>query len=352
MTSNLPRTPETPSQTSPAHSNLPSKPVTSPADTHSMPTPARSVNGSMSTITVEGFAPDDTSLKRKRDIGDQGNQETKKVQVEASEKTKEVTVEDISQNVGSLYLFCKTPHVPRLPSLLDDLFERYGLNDVAKSVARIHPDGTKAVKLRKTYKNHIKDHGILGSFDAIKNEVGAPGTLGAMMKMPDDVWNAEFVRGKEIEKGIPESMLAKGHTIFTMSKGPIPKAQWNPAILNLGTGDSVAPAQVEKAKAAQNGSRTPVPQAQAQAVRPVQGKAKGDLRRPSRTTTKRSYADSSFEGYGEGYVDDVQDPGYSTGDGDDRSGRKRVKKNTQSHGGYQQGGAMRQSGYGPGMVGA
>lgn len=73
-----------------------------------MPTPARSVNGSMSTIHVDGFVHADSSLKRKRVVEDQGDQETKKVQIEAPEKAKEVTIEDISQNVGSLFLFCKT----------------------------------------------------------------------------------------------------------------------------------------------------------------------------------------------------------------------------------------------------
>lgn len=230
--------------------------------------------------------------------------------------------------VGSTWLtrIRGAAHKARLPPLTEDLFERYGLTDLAKSVAREHPDGSKAVKLRKTYKNHLKDHGILGSFDAIKKEVGAPGTLDALLKMPDDVWEADVVRGKEIEEFLSESLRFKGHTLFAMGPGStLPKSStWNPAVLS--PGDVAVPAQSDKAKAAQNGSRTPIPQARAQAPRPVQGAAKGDPRRPSRTTTKRSYADSSFEGYGEGYVDDTQDPSYSTGDGDDPSGRKRVKK--------------------------
>lgn len=111
MTSNLPRTPETPSHTSPSAADLPSKPVMSPTDTHSMPTPARSVNGSMSSINTEvpseGVSQDDSSLKRKRDPEDQGDQEQKKVHVEKSENHK-VTIADLSENVGELYLFCKT----------------------------------------------------------------------------------------------------------------------------------------------------------------------------------------------------------------------------------------------------
>lgn len=33
----------------------------------------------------------------------------------------------------------------------------YGLEDIAKSIARTNPDGSKGVKLRKSYKNHIQD---------------------------------------------------------------------------------------------------------------------------------------------------------------------------------------------------
>lgn len=95
---------------------------------------------------------------------------------------------------------------------------------------------------------------------------------------------------------------------------------------------------------------------------------KGEIPRPKRNVKKRSYGDASFEGYGEGFVDDDNNEmGYSTGDGEDRAGRKRPKKvcnllnvqkpwltcmnktGPQSFQGTQ--GPMRQNSYGPGMVG-
>ena len=92
-----------------------------------------------------------------------------------------------------------------------------------------------------------------------------------------------------------------------------------------------------------------------------------DALRPKRNVKKRTYGDSSFEGYGEGYVDDdMQEMGYSTGDGEDRGGgRKRPKKvcyllhlkqvmadtDETAQSNFQQG-PMRQNSYGPGMVGA
>ncbi|KAH7321980.1 Rox3 mediator complex subunit-domain-containing protein [Rhexocercosporidium sp. MPI-PUGE-AT-0058] len=362
MTSNLPRTPETPSQTSPSSAEFPTKHVTSPIDTHSMPTPARSVNGSMSSNNAETSfeaTHEDSSLKRKRDSDDQGDQEQKKkVHVEEPESLHSLTLNDLHLDVGEKYYLCKTPHtaqgvknaegVTKAP-LREDLFERYNLYGIAKTVARTNPDGSKAVKLRKTYKNHIKDHGLVGSFDAVKKEQGTPGTLYELMwrvKYQDEDWKAEWTQGKEIEKGIPESLLPAGNKVFTMAKGPIPKDMFNPTVLGEG-GNPTAP--VESAKGVPNGSRTPVPQNSAVA-RPGKVASKADAQRPKRVSTKRTYGDSSFEGYGEGYVDDDnQDPGYSTGDGDGGK-RKRPKKNSQGHG--FQGGPMRQNSYGPGMVGA
>lgn len=44
-----------------------------------------------------------------------------------------------------------------MPSTDANLIALYGLEQLSKSVARSNPDGTKGVKLRKSYKNHIAD---------------------------------------------------------------------------------------------------------------------------------------------------------------------------------------------------
>jgi hypothetical protein len=235
-------------------------------------------------------------------------------------------------------------HPARGLDLKQDLYAMYGLNDLAKSVARTKPDGSKAVKLRKTYKNHIKDHGVSGAFDSVKKEMDAPDTLYAMMIAPEEEWDAQHTRGKEIGKGLPENALARMGKAFTMARGVIPKTSWNNSVL----GDLIpAPTPTESAKVIQNGNKTSIPQNPS-----VARAVKSELPRPKRNVKKRTYGDSSFEGYGEGYIDDdAQETGYSTGDGDDRGGsRKRPKKTSQSH--NFQGAPMRQNSYGPGMVGA
>ncbi|KAG7660864.1 ROX3 [[Candida] subhashii] len=46
---------------------------------------------------------------------------------------------------------------PPKPTPIDNLLSIYGLEPIAKSLARTNPDGSKGVKLRKSYKNHIQD---------------------------------------------------------------------------------------------------------------------------------------------------------------------------------------------------
>lgn len=43
------------------------------------------------------------------------------------------------------------------PSLVDDVIRLYNIDDLASALARTNPDGSKGVKLRKSYKSHISD---------------------------------------------------------------------------------------------------------------------------------------------------------------------------------------------------
>jgi hypothetical protein len=131
------------------------------------------------------------------------------------------------------------------------------------------------------------------------------------------VFQAQHVQGQDISSGLSDAVKAGMGAAFKMSRGEIPKVRWDSGVLALATAPVAEPAKV-----VQNGSKTPVPQNAA-----VARTAKGEIPRPKRSVKKRSYADSSFEGYGEGFVDDDNQETYSsTGEGDDRAGRKRPKK--------------------------
>jgi hypothetical protein len=198
-----------------------------------------------------------------------------------------------------------------------DLFQSYGLEDIASSVARVDDNGVKK-SVRKTYKNYMRS--LSGAFDSVKKEEGAPDTMLFMMQLPQEEWDAQTGRTAHVEKGLPEEALANLGKGMTMVRGAIPKSVWNPSVLGELNSTPAAAAKIVP-----NGIKTPVSQPQ---VAGVPRASKTEAPRPKRNTKKRSYGDSSFEGYGEGFLDDdMQEGGYSTGgDGDDRTGRKRPKK--------------------------
>ncbi|RKF78994.1 Mediator of RNA polymerase II transcription subunit 19 [Golovinomyces cichoracearum] len=349
MPSDQPRTPESPQYST--HIESTKQPLSPRA--HSLLTPAHSANESESSVNSE-MDQNESSNKRKREVDDVGDQKFKKAHHEASE----LHLEDLHLDVGKKYKLCHTPIPQNNVDLTQDLFALYGLENISKSVARTNPDGSKGVRLRKTYKNHIKDHQLSGNFDSIKREADDPNNIYTMMITPEEEWQKENLGRENIEDGIPDTIKQLMGKAFKMSRGVIPKSAWNNSIL----GDlAPATASVEPSRLTQN------------PLKSQQNSNLGGLKttklpgpRPKRSIKKRTYGDSSFEGYGEGYIDDEGHEGeISPGDGDGVS-RKRPKKvckrsflgesivnsakSTQGH--SFQSAHTHHNSYGPGMVGA
>lgn len=59
--------------------------------------------------------------------------------------------------IDGYYYVGSKEHTPLDPSLRTDVIRTYGLLDLAEALSRTKPDGSKGVKLRKSYKNHIAD---------------------------------------------------------------------------------------------------------------------------------------------------------------------------------------------------
>lgn len=80
-----------------------------------------------------------------------------------------------SETVPSYYYYVdpEVTYVPQQPNPLDDLISVYDLGDIANQVARTNDDGSKAVKLRKSYKNQISD--ISGKFATIPTRENGKG---------------------------------------------------------------------------------------------------------------------------------------------------------------------------------
>ncbi|KAK3378211.1 Rox3 mediator complex subunit-domain-containing protein [Podospora didyma] len=319
-----PQTPQSPSQFSPGTSDLVmslTSSMTTIATTTNLPTPAHSVNGSSipSEMAHDAVMGDDSPHKRKRPADDIGEQRRKKVQTE----DRRLGIENLHLDVGEKYLLCRTPHpLPRpLPS--EDLFQMYGLTEIAAGVARVLPNGEKNA-IRKTYKGHIKKLGVQGHFDSVNEDAERPDGLLSLSNYPIDEWNVHYVRGKDIIDGFIPEVKAKLPRAATMCKGLMSKSLWDSSVLG-----EIGPGKGEKQSTSARPTAPNTPLASTVGLQRAKSQAptSQDAVRPKRGIKKRSYGDSSFEGYGEGYPDDMgTETGYSTGEGEMGPGQKRRKK--------------------------
>ncbi|KAI3391786.1 hypothetical protein diail_6808 [Diaporthe ilicicola] len=336
-----PQTPQSPSHFSPSNSDLVSGvQSTMTSFTTALPTPAHSINGTAlpSDSTVDVTMGGESPHKRKRvheDVGEQGHGQKRMHMDDGLPALK-----DMHEDVGEKYLVLQKSWQPAKPLLSEDVFEMYDLASLAGEVARVLPDGTKNA-MRKTYKGQIKKLGLMGHFDPVKKEPNDPQGILSLLQVPPEEFTVHFVRGQDVEDGFRPEVQRALKQATTMARGTISSKKWDQGAL----GDFAGGAKgLTSAKATAPG--TPmhpavggVPRTKAQSV------AAQDAARPRRANKKRSYGDSSFEGYGEVYDDETgAETGYSTGEGE---GTKRRKKNAKS---FQQIGTPRQS-YGPGMVG-
>ncbi|GAW17355.1 hypothetical protein ANO14919_068120 [Xylariales sp. No.14919] len=318
-----PQTPQSPSQFSPSVTDQgPSMNTSMTSIAASLPTPAHSVNGSHLQLDNSHDTPMmDVSLnKRKYSFDENGAHEHKKVHLEDPRK---IGIQDLHLEVGEKYLLCRTPHSISSPRMSEDLFEKFGLTGIAAEVARTKPNGEKNA-LRKTYKGQIKTLNLSGHFDVVKKE---PSAFMELLMVAEEDWQNRFVSGKDIEKGFTPTHQSNLTKATTFARGQIPKVVWDSSVLgDLAPGHALKKTSSDQVPRATAPS-TPALSATGAAQKPTKSLG-SQLDRARRLGKKRSYQDSSFEGYGEGYDDDTG--GYSTGDGDDRSSKLKRRKQVHS----------------------
>jgi hypothetical protein len=303
--------------------------------TAALPTPAHSVTGSTSQpsdVAHDANMADDTPHKRKRSISDIGERDEKKMHLD----TPLMIIDDLHMNVGKKYLLCETPLVFPKYHVSNDLFEMFNLTPLASKMAREKPNGEKNA-LRKSFKSQVKELNIDGAYDTKRDEVDEldPESFTQMLLIPDDYWRGREIIEREVGDGMRDQIRAQLPKAMTMARGKLRKEHWDSYMLGaLDTpsphhGDSLTqPGSAKATEPNTPAASTPTAmisrgKASSQTLAPGQ-----DPSRPRRNIKKRSYGDSSFEGYGEGFPDDDGglDTGYSTGEGDERSGQKRRKK--------------------------
>ncbi len=102
-----PQTPQSPSQLSPNGTELFSSSHSTMAATSStLPTPAHSVSG---TTAIDGGPAEDSPQKRKRPLDDLGDRGDSK---KAHTGERALGIDSLHENVGELYLLCRTRKTP------------------------------------------------------------------------------------------------------------------------------------------------------------------------------------------------------------------------------------------------
>ena len=214
------------------------------------------------------------------------------------------------------------------PHPSQDLIHLFGLSPLAATVARTDPiTGEKLNKLRKSYEGQVKTFGLAGRNKAVKTESGVTGSLVNLMAWPEDEWQNQVVAGKGLEKGLSAATLAKLDKAVRLEPGPVPKNDEWENILGLEKLKAPLPIVEMKGKPAPH-TASKLPKVNGHVNGMIVGIPAGEVERPKRTGRKRRYDERSFEGYGEGFVDDdgMDVGGYSSGEGSRKSSVSKKKR--------------------------
>ena len=194
-----------------------------------------------------------------------------------------------------------------LPPLTQNLISLFDLQPLAATVARTDPvTGEKINKMRKSYENHLKNMPLSGRNKPVKHDESKGMGLLDLMRWPEEEWQNQKIIGKDVHKGLPPSIKARVDKAVQMQPGTVPNNnEWEdllghdkPKLVDYSAKVSRSLNKITKSNGQPNGTSTPT-----------------EANRPKRSSKKRRYDDQSFEGYGEGFVDDDLDlGGYSSGD--------------------------------------
>lgn len=235
---------------------------------------------------------------------------------------------------------------PPKPEFSKDLLSLYGLHAIVASVARTDPvTGEKINRLRKSYEGKVKSFGLAGRNRAVKHEKGKMIGLGELADWPEEEWQNQKVTGRHVQKGLSSATMAKLEKAMRMQPGPVPNSnEWEDLLgfekaaapplqaVAEATAKNIAPREAHTVKAngvtVTNGARLKAGKAPASA---------SEVPRPKRSGKKRRYDEHSYEGYGDGFVDDEGDAtmtggggggngGYSSGDGSRKSGAPKKRR--------------------------
>lgn len=221
------------------------------------------------------------------------------------------------------------------PYLTQDLLSLFNLQHIVATVARVDHKGEKINKMRKSYEGKVKNFQLAGRNRAVKHEPGKLIGLSELVNWPEEEWQNQKVIGKEVQNGLSSATLAKLEKAMHMLPGPVPNNnEWEDLLGHEKIKPAGAALEQNSKKSAQAEATASRTNGLTNGVRAENSKVASEIPRPKRSGKKRRYDEHSFEGYGEGFVDDEGDVviggGYSSGEGSRKSGitKKRRKVST------------------------
>ncbi|KAF2214778.1 hypothetical protein CERZMDRAFT_82700 [Cercospora zeae-maydis SCOH1-5] len=239
--------------------------------------------------------------------------------------------------VPQLYRIRTTPIVPSRPHVSQNLLALYDLSAIQRRVARVDEAGNK-IKLRKSYANKVKNLGLEGLNKATPNRGELEGLTDPGWSMEvapgQTMWDQKWQENKLGDPAAENELLGKLDSALQFQPGRLPKVEHESWKKTLGLDESTLAA---KSLAAAKDAKRPAPPAHLAKTAPataMKNSAPSSPRngqRLDRTGKKRSYGDSSFEGYGEGYEDDTDlDDNGRRRDSSKRQKRKEFPSNANS----------------------
>ena len=170
--------------------------------------------------------------------------------------------------------------------------------------------------MRKSYEGQLKTFALSGRNKSVKHDPSKGMGLSEMAAWPEEEWRNQKVFGKDVKDGMPESMKGKLEKAMQLLPGPVPENDKWEDLLGI---EKVKPVDAAKDKGLKNTIASKPSGQQVNGIRPPTNASANNAQmaepiRARRTTKKRRYDEGSFEGYGEGYVDDEMDVGYTSGE--------------------------------------
>ena len=149
-----------------------------------------------------------------------------------------------------------------------------------------------------------------------------------LAKWPEEEWSNQKVHGKDVKRGLGEEVKSRLGEMMEFAPGKVPENEKWEDLLGLeksrpsGSTANKGSAGLANGQALPNGAQQRSSMKQGNSNNNTSSN-RSEAARPRRANKKRRYDDGSFEGYGEGFVDDELEDFGAEGGGYSSAGSSR-----------------------------